>query len=107
MSTGILLLDQGTAGIAKLHGLSLNTTHWTQFCQTLEQQQAILGLQLSFGRIRKLGQNPAWCIAHSTVPGCVDKALLPSSITVEDLDRSIALEMGILCPQGGWKLLPA
>jgi len=34
MSTGILLLDQGTAGIAKFHGLSLNPTHWTQFCQT-------------------------------------------------------------------------
>jgi len=75
--------------------------------KSVEQQQALLGLQLSFGRIRKQGQDPAWCIAHSTVPGCVGKALLPSSITVEDLDRSIALEMGILCPQGGWKLLPA
>ena len=75
--------------------------------KSVEEQQALLGLQLSFGRIRKQGQDPAWCITHSTVPGCVENALLPSSITVEDLNRSIAMEMGILCPQGGWKLLPA
>ena len=75
--------------------------------KSVEEQQALLGLQLSFGRIRKQGQDPAWCITHSTVPGRVEKALLPSSITVEDLNRSIALEMGTLCPKGGWKLSPA
>lgn len=70
-------------------------------------RQDLVGLELSFGSIRKQGQNGAWTIAHSTLPGRVGAALLPSNFTVEGLSECSALQIGTFCPNGGWKLLPA
>lgn len=74
---------------------------------SVDQQQALLAMELSFGTIDKHGGRAAWTIAHSTVPGRVGQVLLSPDLTLDALKNTSTLQLGFLCPKGGWKLSPA
>ena len=78
-----------------------------KMANSAEQQRALLSLELSFGLVNKTKTQAAWTILHSTVPGRVGNTLLASELTLADLKNSTTLELGCLCPEGGWKLSPA
>ena len=78
-----------------------------QQAPSLDKQRALLGMELSFGRLQNSNENVSWTITHSTLPGRVDETLLPGHLTLDSIKSTQALDMGVLCPKGGWNILPS
>lgn len=80
-------------------------TSQVQMARSVDAQQALLGMELSFGVVDHSNAQKQWTITHSTLPGRTGQVLLPASQTVDSISSIGTLDLGALCPEGGWKLL--
>jgi hypothetical protein len=65
-----------------------------------DRQCALLSFELSFGLI-----DPGWTITHSTLPGRIGKALLPSdsgAVSLSTMRDTDLARLGVFPPADGW-----